>query len=68
MDMIVIDVSDIPDAETGDEVVLFGSQKGEQILVDELAKKIGTIHYEVLCGIAKRVPRIYIRGGKGRSF
>jgi alanine racemase len=67
MDMIVIDVSDIPDAGIGDEVVLFGSQKGEQIFVDELADKIGTINYEIVCGIGRRVPRIYNREGKRRQ-
>lgn len=67
MDMIVIDVSDIPDADVGDEVVLFGTQQGEQIEVDEIADRIGTINYEVVCGIGQRVPRIYIWEGKGKQ-
>jgi len=60
MDMTLIDVTDIPDAELGCNVVLFGTQGGEEILVDEVAAKAGTISYEVLCNITKRVPRDYI--------
>lgn len=60
MDMILVDVTHIPDVKVGDEVVLFGKQENEEVLVDELASKIGTINYEVVCGIGKRVPRVYI--------
>lgn len=55
MDMCMVDVSGIKDVRVGDEVILFG--KG--LSVDEIARKIGTINYEVVCGIGKRVPRIY---------
>ena len=67
MDMTLVDVSHIPDVRVGDEVVLFGRQEGAQISVDELSSKIGTINYEIVCGISKRVPRIYIRGDKVRE-
>ena len=60
MDMTLIDVTDIPGVELGCQVVLFGTQGGEEILVDEVAAKAGTISYEVLCNITKRVPREYI--------
>lgn len=47
--------------QAGEEVVLIGQQSGERITADELAAKLGTIHYEVVCMIAHRVPRRYIR-------
>jgi alanine racemase len=56
MDMCMIDVSNLKNVQPGDEVVLFG--KG--LPVDEIAKKIGTINYEVVCAIGKRVPRVYV--------
>ena len=59
MDMILIDVTDIPDVQAGDEVVIFGRQGDEMISVEELAVKGKTIPYEILCSISKRVPRIY---------
>jgi len=59
MDMIVVDVTDAPAVEVGDEVVLLGAQGGESILLCELADWAGTIPYEILCGISKRMPRIY---------
>ncbi len=59
MDLIMVDVTDIPDVSHGDEVILIGRQGKEQITADEMARKIGSIPYEVLCMIGKRVPRIY---------
>ena len=59
MDMILIDVSKVPDVQIGDEVVIFGKQGEEVIQVEELAQKADTIPYEVLCNIGKRVPRTY---------
>lgn len=60
MNMTLVDVTRIPDAEVGDEVVLFGKQDGAEISVDELASKIGTINYEVLCNVGEKGPRVYI--------
>ncbi len=60
MDMTLIDVTDIPEAKVGSEVVLFGKQNEAEILVDELAEKAGTISHEILCGITKRVPKEYL--------
>jgi alanine racemase len=45
----------------GDEAVLIGSQGKESISADEVAALAGTISYEIICGIGKRVPRVYIR-------
>ena len=59
MDMTLIDVTDIPDVQAGDEVIIFGRQEGETILVEELALKAETIPYEILCNVGKRVPRIF---------
>jgi alanine racemase len=59
MDFIMVDVTDLPKVSIGDEVILMGSQGREQITAEEIAEKIGSISYEVLCSIGKRVPRIY---------
>lgn len=59
MDQTMIDVTDIPDAALYDEVVLFGSQQGNSITIEEIAALLGTINYEVVCAISSRVPRQY---------
>ncbi len=60
MDQLMIDVSCVPDAASGDIVTLIGREGDDCITADELASIYGTIGYEVVCGISKRVPRIYI--------
>ena len=60
MDQLMVDVGHLPDVQQGDEVVLLGRQEGEEITADELAGKLGTISYEVLCMISERVPRVYL--------
>jgi len=61
MDWIMIDVTDIPDVATGDEVVLMGADgAGNCVRAEEIAEWSGTIPYEVFCGISKRVPRVYV--------
>ncbi len=57
MDQTVVDVTDIEGVKIGDEAVIIGPQGNEEITVDEIAEKIGTINYEVVCMINKRVPR-----------
>ena len=59
MDWTMVDVTDIPGVEVGDEVVLMGSQLGQEITPDEMGGRIGTIPYEILCAVGKRVQRIY---------
>jgi alanine racemase len=49
--------------KAGDEVVLIGKQGKHCITVEEVAEKIGTISYEVMCRIGQRVPRIYRKDG-----
>lgn len=63
MDQLMLDVSDIPDVAEGDTVTVFGKDGKEEITVDELADKLGTINYELVCRMARRVPRVYHRGG-----
>ena len=60
MDQMMLDVTDIPDVHMGSEVVLIGKSGNETITADELAHVYGTIGYEVVCGISKRVDRIYL--------
>ena len=59
MDQIMIDVGDDP-VKPGDEVVLWGDSQQGSIQVSEVAEKIGTIPYEITCGVSKRVKREYI--------
>ena len=59
MDMMMVDVTDVPGAAVGDDAVLIGRSGEEDIRADDLARWSGTIIYEILCGISKRVPRIY---------
>ena len=59
MDMCMIDVSDIPDAEIGDVVTIFGRDGKAFISVEELAESAGTVSYELLCAVSPRVPRVY---------
>jgi alanine racemase len=59
MDYIMTDVTDIRGVSQGDETVLMGRQGPEEITAEEIAEKIGSISYEVLCLVGKRVPRIY---------
>lgn len=61
MDTIMIDVTDIPDAAVGDEVVLIGRQGDEQILADEIAANGNTINYEIVCKISPRVTRVFVQ-------
>ena len=59
MDQMMIDITDIPDAQLFDSVTLFGDCEGEYLSVNELAKLSNTINYEIICGITRRVIRVY---------
>ncbi len=61
MDQTIIDVTDIPQAECGMTVTVFGCENGNPLLVDELANKLDTINYELVCNIGRRVPRVYLK-------
>jgi len=65
MDQCMVDVTDIKqEVKTGDEAVIFGVQGGNSITVEEIARLCGTINYEIVSLIGKRIPRVYLRGGK----
>jgi len=59
MDQVMVDVGHIPGVKAGDEAVLWGRQGEQEVSADEVAAKIGTINYEVVCMVSYRVPRIY---------
>ncbi len=60
MDWILADVTDVEDVAVGDRVVLLGSDGAEEIRAEEWAAKVGSVNYEVFCGISRRVPRVLI--------
>ena len=64
MDQTMLDATDIEDVKTGDEVVVFGTGENGEPTADSLAENTGTINYETVCLVGKRVPRIYIKDGK----
>lgn len=59
MDQILVDLTDIPGVQAGDAAVLLGRQGEKAVTADELAELLGTINYEITCGIGARVPRLY---------
>lgn len=64
MDQCMIDVTGIEGVSPGDEAVIFGEQAGSLIIADKVASLMGTINYEVVCMVGKRVPRVYYEEGK----
>lgn len=64
MDLVMLDVTELPRAKEGDEVVVIGTQAGARQTADDLAEAAGTISYEIVTGIRRRVPRRYLRGGR----
>jgi alanine racemase len=61
MDLTLVDVTDVKDASVGDEAVIIGGHGSIRITAEEVAAKIGTLSYEVTCGISDRVPRVYVQ-------
>lgn len=64
MDQFMVDVTDIPDTRSGDEVTLIGRDGNEVITAEEFGELSGRFSYEFICCISKRVPRVYIKDGK----
>jgi len=64
MDMMMVCVDGVDDVAVGDEVILFGREDECGITADNIADSIGTIGHEIVCGITKRVPRIYKLDGE----
>lgn len=61
MDQLMLDVTDIKDIDKDSEVVVFGKSGKNEISVDELSAMMGTINYELLCLLSKRIPRVYLK-------
>lgn len=65
MDMCMVDITSVPDAKVGDELTLFGyDEDGVRVPVERLAQASGTISYEILCTLSKRIARLYYSGGR----
>ena len=64
MDQMMVDVTDIPETAVGDRVTLVGRDGGEVITMESIAAAADSFNYEFVCGISRRVPRIYVQGGK----
>jgi len=60
MDLSLLDVTDIPGTDVGDEIMLLGQSEGASITALDIAQLLDTVPYEILCSIGKRVPRIYV--------
>jgi alanine racemase len=61
MDAFMLDVTDIPEAKAGDELVLIGKQGDEEITVDEFAEWNQSINYEIITRMGKRLPKVYLK-------
>ncbi len=64
MDQMMVDVTEIPETKTGDNVTLIGTDGAACITVEEAAALAGSFHYEFVCNLSKRVPRIYYQKGR----
>jgi alanine racemase len=60
MDWTTVDVTDVPNVSEGEKVILIGNSGALQISAEELAVRVGTISYEITCGISGRVPRVFL--------
>lgn len=64
MDQFMVGLKDIPEAEEEDEVTLVGEDNGARITMEELGELSGRFNYEFVCGLGKRIPRVYWKGGR----
>lgn len=64
MDQMMVDVTHIPQTQPGDPVTLVGHDGDEVITVEQIAGEAGSFNYEFICGISRRVPRVYEQGGQ----
>ena len=64
MDQFMVDVTEIADVNTGDEVVLIGTQGEQKITMEELGDLSGRFNYEFACDLGKRIPRVYVKNGE----
>ena len=63
MDQMMVDVTDIPDVQLNDRVVLVGRDGTEAITMEDIGQAADSFNYEMICGISRRVPRFYRSGG-----
>ncbi|HEX3874961.1 MAG TPA: alanine racemase C-terminal domain-containing protein [Solirubrobacteraceae bacterium] len=63
IDAVTLGVGTPPVAAVGDRAALIGSQGGERITADEVARRLGTVNAEITCGLSPRVPRVYHSDG-----
>ena len=64
LDLVMLDVTELPHVREGDEVTIIGEQGGVGQTAEDLAEAAGTINYEIVPGIRRRVPRRYHEGGR----
>lgn len=64
MDQIMVDVTDFENVNIGSEVIIFGNQKESFLSIDEHAELVGTVNYELITLIGKRIPRVYYKAGE----
>ena len=64
MDQFMVDLTDVGEVHVGDEVILLGNSANLKYNADNIAEDLGTINYEVLCAVSKRIPRVYLKNGE----
>ena len=64
MDQMMVDVTAIPGVQVGDRVTLVGTAGEEAITMEQISAQADSFNYEFVCGISRRVPRLYVQGGK----
>lgn len=64
MDQCMVDITDVSNVKVGNEVILIGEEGNSKFNADDIAELIGTINYEVICMIGKRIPRVYKLNGE----
>lgn len=64
MDQCMIDITNIESVNIGDEVILFGDGRDNSPHIDDIAERLDTINYEVVCMVSRRVPRVYVKNGE----
>lgn len=64
MDQFMVDVTDIPEVKSGDEVILIGRDGDECITMEEVGERSGRFNYEFVCDLGKRIPRVFVHRGK----
>lgn len=64
MDQFMVDLSDIPEAQEGEEITLIGADGTDEITMEEIGELSGRFNYELACDLGKRIPRVYVKEGR----